>query len=294
MCEKYIELDEKIFGVKGFHITCHINMISRWSNYSSGFYSDIKRYFDGGYILQPAEYNREDSLLITGKEITITARVTGLELSEEVAKQWQIGFTQTILRSNRTATYESGLTRNFRLDTSSGSLKDGDEDSLFYPSTEEELKTGTSCILDDAPNFFVPLCYKDKKLISTSGCDEFITYCVLVHEKTKSIISLYSINWIVNWDGLFKWSSQDDAPLMSHQWIRTPSSEAMEIKSIKHEINNYVDLRNLPQITPFSLKCDEAEKYFEIETDSGWKSCNSKGKEKNYVRTANEWHKQYK
>lgn len=225
------------------------------------------------YTLRPAMKGRGESLWITGRTMEISGRIANQGGDGEL-KGWSAGFIQTIHRSQRNARYEDGFNRLMRLDTGAG-LKDGDDGTIFYPGTEEAFDDNEvlKIELEDSPNFETPLKYgsNGKRLLETSGSDEFCSHLVMVRNKT--IVDLAKLRWVINWQGDVSWSSNDYRGVV---WKpRQPTSYLTA--EISQNSTLYADLDKNPIHTPFSLDLNEAEDYCEIQDGGQWKRCNFRG-----------------
>lgn len=223
------------------------------------------------YSLRPPRKNRGPALWLVGCELSITGRV----VSRDTLSGWLVGITQSIVRCERNARYSNGAVRLTRLNTTFGPLKDGDEDTLFYPGSQEEPdgRSATTTLYDN-PNWETPLEFQGQQLVRTYGSDQFRSYLILTREADKSIVVLGGVQWTIDWSGLF------DADNAQHPWRPYNAEQFLSVSPIKAPRAVFANLRtdkSAELSVPFSLNMYEAERFFEIQEGGEWKSCSASG-----------------
>ena len=227
------------------------------------------------YVLRPRRGdNKPPALWITGQTLQITGRIANTT-DDDALSGWKAGFLQSVLSSLRVAHYADGSSRQLRLNTVAGPLKDGDKNDIFYVGTKcAPLNGAFTTELEDSPNFEMPLRRSDAgpRLVATSGSDHFCSHLVLVRGKT--IIDLSQLEWTIDWSGRVDWTQGDDP--RGIVWTPTQAASFLTAEP-RHQADLYADLDQNPKHTPFSLDLNEAEKYCEILDNGKWKRCSMRG-----------------
>lgn len=225
------------------------------------------------YSLRPdrPEKGRGAALWLVGSTLDITGRVVS---SDPRLRGWQVGITQSIVKCERNARYKGGAERLTRLNTTSGSLKDGDEGTLFYPGTETEIENGSAeTTLDDNPNWEMPIEFQGQQLVRTFGSDQFRSFLILTREEDKSIVVLGGVQWTIDWSGFF------DAGNHQQPWRPYDADQFLRVSriTVAHAAFHNLRVNQFQAPVPFSLNMHEAERFFEIKQAGEWKSCSSSG-----------------
>ena len=217
------------------------------------------------YCTIPGSGDKPERLKLYSKEIYFSA---GIYLDEPNGKlaEWQAVLNQTIYRSQRNGHFEGGIVRELRLDTSFGPLSDGG--GICYDKPKSFVGNKVELETSDGPNWPCPTLYKGKKLMATSGRDEFRTFLILAQKRDRSIIVLASVDWEINWAGTY-------IPDRTPPWL--PVDADTFVTAEKHLMREfYFNLKAKPQITPLSTMNCTAESFCQINED-GWKGCNVAG-----------------
>jgi hypothetical protein len=240
---------------------------------------------DIAYTIRPEEDWEPESLWITGTEIEFTAHVN----NEGVPGQldgWQAGFIQTIYELTRNGEYENGSVRRLRLNTNLGPLTDGDAPPFYNdPQTFGPARDSVNLHATDAPNFKVPLEYgpPQSTLLRTKGRDVFRTFLVLARDRDRSIITLASVSWEINWGGLYQ-------PGNAQFWRPDAAANFLRVRRFDRNPMLYAQLSTNPQHVPFSLRMTEAEKFCQIWEYGNWMRCSMGGDVKDpEVPTLDTW-----
>lgn len=247
-----------------------------------------KKAGEAAYVIRPRRESdnktkppKPPALWITGQCVYLKAHIEDRSETGNLVG-WKAGFVQSIRESTRNAHYDNGEVRKIRLDTTAGSLKDGQEDSIFYTDEKMVSKKSFNIRMDDAPNFEMPLEYglTRAKLAATSGCDKFSSFPVLV--KGRVIIALARVDWEVNWAGTVKWPSNGEHGGIEWQ----PNGTFLSYHYESRNAQVFGDVSASGCRTPFSLDLNEAENYCEMLEDGEWKPCTmGGGKRKNTAAT---------
>jgi hypothetical protein len=239
----------------------------------------------GVYEIRPKQPGFPGSLMLISKLVTFDATVySGGPL--EVRREWQVGLLQSIVESTRTASYDNGVTRRFRLDTSSGPLSDCfTEHAPFFGEDGPESLVQYPARVDaqDDPSFWMPLEFKGshaeaQPLVSTSGQDRFCTFLVIARERDKSVVVLTRLDWAVSWNGTFKkgeWGLPDEWAAAGEMFTAAEVSRP----------EDFTNLRGQPRLTPFSLRMVNAEAFARIDGGAGWTPCDYRGNTANAAPT---------
>lgn len=222
-----------------------------------------------------------DVLWLLSPEMDFTGSVIASGNLAEI-DQWQIGFIQTITRSERIAHYQGGRTWHMKLDMAFGPLKDGQKDGLFYLTTDRFKVEGALARANvrdqDAPNQPFPTTYSGDPnnpvgagagaLLRTDGGDTFTTWLAATHHVSRSVVLLASSAWTVSWAGTF------DA--LTRIW--TPGAAAMNAHAESDVAAVHADLSNPghPPV-PFSMFMAEAEDSKQIDGPGGFRDCDGHG-----------------
>ena len=247
-----------------------------------------KKAGDAAYVIRPQRESKKKvnppALWITGQRICLKAHVEDKSETGRLVG-WTAGFVQSIQESTRNAHYDNGEMRKIRLNTAAGPLKDGQEDSIFYTDGKMVSKKSFNIRMDDAPNFEMPLAYGPTraKLATTSGCDKFSSFPVLV--KGRVIVALARVDWEVNWAGTVKWPSNGEHGGIEWQ----PNGTFLSYRYASQNAQVFGDVGASDCRTPFSLDLNEAENYCEMLEDGEWKPSTMNGGQRKNTVAARIW-----
>jgi len=206
-------------------------------------------------------------------QITATGDLTHID-------DWRAGIIQTIVSSERIGRYSGLVTRHLRLDTSFGSLKDGQDRSLFYGSEKRFAISGTSAVADireaDAPNWLAPTSYTGDPgdpvpskpadgpyLERTEGDDHFTSYLAVAHHASRTILVLGKSSWQVSWDGWYDYPAKVWHPTSGPlQTLHYETDFGYAYPRLNHNTHSQ---------PPFSLYLAEAEESCYISSPGGWR-----------------------
>ena len=238
------------------------------------------------YAIRTMDYETEHpKLWITGTEISFDARVLNLGNPNALA-EWKAGFIQSIYKSDRDAHYAGNLHRRFKLDTSFGPLMDGSAPPFYKTPKAFVGKEKVHVTMSDAPNFRVPVVYgpNNAQLQRTSGLDYFCTFLALARERDKSIVTLASAAWIIDWGGVFHGVNTQQP------WQPTAAASFFQVGAIDRTPAVYLRMAGNPAHAPFSLLMTEAESFSKILDNGEWKKCGIHGDlDKAAVTTLQTW-----
>jgi hypothetical protein len=168
----------------------------------------------------------------------------------------------------------------WRLNTTHGPLKDGDDNCPFLHHARNFRTTGEADIYEASDHDSDPpaqLFFKEYsgdpfhpdlfpgtevsgRLVRTEGRMCFHTYLTAVNLVTKSVVTLDEHHWTLNWGGSYEfdttgWISDGIDVFLQHQ----PCERAGAYENLTDE-----------SATPFSLFMESAKRFWEVETPEGW------------------------
>jgi hypothetical protein len=212
--------------------------------------------------------------------MVFTARV----MASGSAEHWKAGFLQAVTESHWEARYSNNKVLRWRLNTTRGPLKDGnDESSIFmtpeqpFPAPDDQGRQTLAVRACDSPALLFFKEYSGDpfhptsqvggeghgKLIRTEGKTVLHTYLAVANDRRKSVVTLGKHCWTLAWDGTLDfdactWQSDDIARFLSEEG--------------HDEVACYENL-TAASTTPFSLFLETAIKSWEVETADGWVQC---------------------